>query len=61
MQIRIKTSETELKHLLIAWLAFFNMIPISVLDGRKVMAWSRRVYGVALGIAIVVLVMSIMI
>ena len=44
-----------------AWLAVFNMIPVSVLDGRKVMAWDKRVYGVALGIAIVVLAMSMMI
>ncbi|MCD6455837.1 MAG: site-2 protease family protein [Methanophagales archaeon] len=44
-----------------AWLAVFNMIPISVLDGRKVMAWDKQVYGVAVGIAIVVLVMSMMI
>jgi len=44
-----------------AWLAVFNMIPVSVLDGRKVMAWDRRVYGVAVGIVVVVLVMSMMI
>jgi Zn-dependent protease len=41
-----------------AWLAFFNMIPISVLDGRKVLAWDRRVYGVALAIVIIMLVGS---
>jgi Zn-dependent protease len=41
-----------------AWLAAFNMIPVSVLDGKKVLAWNRGVYGVALSIAIFVLIMS---
>ncbi|HUV80131.1 MAG TPA: site-2 protease family protein [Candidatus Bathyarchaeia archaeon] len=41
-----------------AWLAAFNMIPISVLDGRKVLAWDRRVYGIALGVTILILVVS---
>ncbi|MDI6810637.1 MAG: site-2 protease family protein [archaeon] len=41
-----------------AWLAVFNLIPISVLDGRKVLAWDRGVYGAALGIAIIVLIVS---
>lgn len=44
-----------------ALLAVFNMIPISVLDGKKVLAWDRRVYGVALGIAIIVLMMSMIV
>jgi Zn-dependent protease len=38
-----------------AWLAVFNLIPISVLDGRKVLAWDSRVYGVAVVLAILVL------
>jgi len=41
-----------------AWLAVFNLIPVSVLDGRKVLAWDRRVYGVALGIALITLAVS---
>jgi Zn-dependent protease len=41
-----------------AWLAVFNLIPVSVLDGRKVLAWDRQVYGVALGIAIIMLIVS---
>lgn len=41
-----------------AWLAVFNLIPISVLDGRKVLAWDRRVYCVAIGIAISMLAVS---
>ena len=44
-----------------AWLAVFNLIPISVLDGRKVLAWDRRVYGVALGIAISMLAVSMIV
>ncbi|MBC8520702.1 MAG: site-2 protease family protein [Candidatus Syntrophoarchaeum sp.] len=44
-----------------ALLAVFNMIPISVLDGKKVLAWDRRVYSVALGIAIIVLMMSMIV
>jgi Zn-dependent protease len=40
------------------WLAAFNLIPVSVLDGRKVLAWDRRVYGVALSIAILALALS---
>lgn len=42
-----------------AWLAVFNMIPVSVLDGRKVLAWDRQVYGLALCFAIIVLVVSV--
>jgi hypothetical protein len=34
------------------------MIPISVLDGKKVLAWDRHVYSVALGIAILMLIVS---
>jgi Zn-dependent protease len=41
-----------------AWLAAFNLIPVSVLDGKKVLAWDRGVYGVALVIAIFVLIIS---
>jgi len=26
------------------WLAFFNMLPLSVLDGRKVFAWSKGAF-----------------
>ncbi len=44
-----------------AWLAVFNLIPISILDGRKVLAWDRRVYGIALGLALVTLFMSMLV
>ena len=35
-----------------AWLALFNMIPLWVLDGAKVLAWSKRWYFVTLIIAL---------
>lgn len=38
-----------------AWLAVFNLIPVSVLDGRKVLAWNGRVYGIAVLLAILLL------
>ncbi len=40
------------------WLALFNMIPASVLDGKKVLAWDKRVYGVVLIISLIVLALS---
>ena len=41
-----------------AWLAVFNLIPFGVLDGRKVLAWNKGVYGVALSIAMSMLAVS---
>jgi Zn-dependent protease len=42
-----------------AWLAVFNLIPISVLDGRKVLAWDKRVYSGAIGLALLMLIVSL--
>lgn len=42
-----------------AWLALFNMIPFSVLDGRKVLAWNKKVYMAALALTIIVFVLSL--
>ncbi len=42
-----------------AWLALFNMIPIGVLDGKKVLAWDRRVYSIALVVAVLVLILAV--
>ncbi|MHC1636433.1 MAG: site-2 protease family protein [Candidatus Methanospirareceae archaeon] len=40
------------------WLALFNMIPFSVLDGRKVLAWNKRVYIVAFSITILLFILT---
>ncbi|UCD03797.1 MAG: site-2 protease family protein [Candidatus Woesearchaeota archaeon] len=40
------------------WLALFNMIPIGMLDGAKVIRWDRRIWGGVLGIAIILLLTS---
>lgn len=40
------------------FLALFNMLPIGMLDGLKVMRWNRRVWGGVLGISIVLLFIS---
>lgn len=29
-----------------SWLAFFNLLPFGILDGAKVFAWDKRVWGV---------------
>jgi Zn-dependent protease len=42
-----------------AILAVFNMIPISILDGKKVLVWDKRIYGVILCLAIFVFVMGV--
>ena len=40
------------------WLAFFNMLPISPLDGSKVLAWSKPVYLAMLAAVIVLLLLT---
>jgi Zn-dependent protease len=35
-----------------SWLALFNLLPFWILDGKKVLAWSKPVYFVTLAIAI---------
>ena len=35
------------------WLALFNMIPMPPLDGSKVFAWDRRIWGVLFAILVV--------
>lgn len=41
------------------WLALFNMIPLWVLDGTKVLAWSKRWYFVTLGLAVWLFIMGL--
>lgn len=35
-----------------AWLAVFNMLPFGPLDGKKILAWNRGIYGVTLIVAV---------
>jgi Zn-dependent protease len=36
-----------------ALLAFFNLIPIAILDGKKIFDWSKTKWGVAFGISLI--------
>ena len=40
------------------WLALFNMIPIGMLDGAKVLRWDKRAWGAVLGISASLLFVS---
>jgi len=35
-----------------SWLAFFNLVPFGVLDGAKIFAWDKRIWGVMITFAI---------
>lgn len=37
------------------WLALFNMIPVGILDGAKVLKWNKNVYGGIVAVGIVFL------
>lgn len=37
------------------WLAVFNMLPFGPLDGKKVFAWSKTIYFIVIGIAILMM------
>ena len=41
-----------------AWLALFNMLPVWVLDGKKVLSWNKTVYFITLGICIALVVLG---
>ena len=38
-----------------AMLAFFNMLPVSILDGKKVLAWNPAVFVVLIATSVVIL------
>jgi len=40
-----------------AFLAFFNLIPFGVLDGRKVIQWNSKIWGIAVLLSIVALIL----
>jgi Zn-dependent protease len=41
-------------------IATFNMLPISILDGRKVLAWNPAVFAVLMAASLGVLILSLM-
>jgi Zn-dependent protease len=41
------------------WLAFFNLIPLGPLDGRKVMQWSWKVWLSAIAVAVIGMAITI--
>lgn len=40
-----------------AWLAIFNMLPIFILDGKKVWDWNKIIYAITMGFAIALLLL----
>lgn len=36
-----------------SWLALFNLIPFSMFDGKKILAWNKVVYGVMIVVSVV--------
>ncbi len=41
-----------------SWLAVFNMLPFSIIDGAKVWRWNKAVYGAVMALAIGVLMLQ---
>jgi Zn-dependent protease len=41
-----------------AWIALFNLIPLGILDGFKVFAWSKRIWVLAFALSIALTVVS---
>ena len=37
------------------WLALFNMIPFGNFDGKKILVWNKLVYGVMVGVAVILM------
>ena len=42
-------------YLINTWLALFNMIPVGILDGAKVLKWNKNVYGGIVAVGVVFL------
>ena len=40
------------------WLAIFNLIPFGPLDGMKVFAWSKKVWGIVIGLGVVMYIVQ---
>lgn len=43
-----------------AWIALFNMIPLGPFDGKKILHWDKRIYGVMVGVSLVLVFFSFM-
>ncbi len=41
-----------------SWLALFNLIPFAMLDGKKILAWDKTVYGIMAAAAVVLMVLQ---
>jgi Zn-dependent protease len=42
-----------------SWLAVFNLIPVWNLDGKKVLNWNKQVYFSVMGLAILILIITV--
>ena len=40
------------------WLALFNMIPFGNFDGKKILVWNKLVYGVMVGVTVILMFMQ---
>jgi Zn-dependent protease len=41
-----------------AWIAFFNLIPLGILDGFKVLAWNRKIWVLAFASSLILTIVS---
>ncbi len=41
-----------------SWLAVFNLLPFWNFDGKKILAWNTKVYGVMMAISVIIAVIS---
>jgi len=41
-----------------AWIAFFNLIPLGILDGFKVFAWSKKIWVLAFALSLILTAIS---
>jgi Zn-dependent protease len=43
-----------------AMLAFFNMLPVGPLDGKKIMRWNPVIFGVVIAVSLCLLYLALM-
>ncbi len=41
-----------------SWLAFFNLLPFPMFDGKKVLKWNKAVYGIIIGVAFLLIILQ---